>query len=100
MATDSTTLAAQAVGVPVASFANKILRMEPDQGLEALVPEAMAKAWQVFPLFVDGRTLAVAFADPSDRILVKDVERAAGRPVEVFLADKAELKAAIARHYR
>lgn len=101
MASNPTTLvAAKTGGVPLASFENKILRMEPDQGLREIIPEAMAKAWNVFPLFLDGRTLAVAFADPSDLILVKDVEKAVLRPLEVFIASREELGQAIAKHYR
>ena len=99
MATHSTTVAAAAVGVPVASFENKILRMEPDQGLRELVPEAMARSWHVFPLFLDGRTLAVAFVDPADKVLLKDVEAAVKRPVEPFVAARGQLLEAIAKHY-
>lgn len=101
MAANPTTLvAAKAVGVPLASFANNILRMEPEQGLREKIPEAMAKAWLVFPLFLDGRTLAVAFADPADLVLVKDVERTVLHPIEVFKASKEELVSAIAKYYR
>lgn len=96
----TTTVVAKAVGVPLASFENKILRMEPDQGLKEKIPEAMAKAWNVFPLFLDGRTLAVAFADPSDLVLVKDVEKTVLHPIEVFLASREELAQAIAKYYR
>lgn len=100
MAANPTTLVAAKAGVPLASFANKILRMEPEQGLKDIVPEAMAKSWLVFPLFLDGRTLAAAFADPADKVLLKDVEQATGRPLEPFLAAREELLLAIAKHYR
>lgn len=101
MAANPTTLvAAKAAGVPLASFENKILRMEPGQGLEEKIPKAMAKSWNVLPLFLDGRTLAVAFADPSDLILVKDVEKAVLHPIEVFQASREELLQAIAKSYR
>lgn len=101
MAANPTTLvAAKAAGVPFASFENKILRMEPGQGLEEKIPQAMAKAWNVLPLFLDGRTLAVAFADPSDLILVRDVEKAVLHPIEVFQASREELLQAVAKSYR
>jgi len=101
MAANPTTLvAAKAAGVPLASFENKILRIEPGQGLEEKIPAAMAKSWNVLPLFLDGRTLAVAFADPSDLILVKDVEKAVLHPIEVFKASREELAQAIAKSYR
>jgi len=96
----TTMVAAKTTGVPLASFENKVLRMEPDQGLREKIPEAMAKAWLVFPLFLDGRTLAVAFADPSDLVLVKDVEKAVLHPIEVFIASREELTQAIAKYYR
>ncbi|TBR26457.1 hypothetical protein EPO15_00095 [bacterium] len=99
-ANPSTLVAAKAAGVPLASFENKILRMEPGQGLAEKIPAAMAKAWLVFPLFLDGRTLAVAFADPSDLVLVKDVEKAVLHPIEVFSASREELLQAIAKSYR
>ena len=96
----TTMVAAKTTGVPLASFENKVLRMEPEQGLREVIPEAMAKSWLVFPLFLDGRTLAVAFADPTDLVLVRDVEKAVLRPLEVFSASKDELLQAIAKYYR
>lgn len=99
MAANTATVAAKKLGVPLASFENKVLRMEQGQGLQELVPAAMAKAWLVFPLFLDGRTLAVAFADPSDKVLVADVEKATGHKVEPFIAATEQLLLAIERHY-
>lgn len=91
---------AKAIGVPLASFANKILRMEAGQGLEALIPAGMARAWLVMPLFMDGDRLAVAAVDPSDAILLADLARFTKRPIEPFIAAEDELLLAISRHYR
>ena len=95
-----TLTAAKALGVPLASFANKILRMEPDQGLDRLIPVGMARAWLVLPLFLDGDTLAVAAVDPSDAILLADLAKFTKHPVEPFIAAEDELLLAISRAYR
>lgn len=92
--------AAEMLGLPCATVGNHILVMEAGQGLEELVPAGMARAWQVLPLFLDGDLLAVALADPSDQILIEDLARHAGHPIQPFVAGRTELAAAIEKHYR
>ncbi|MBI2362595.1 MAG: hypothetical protein HYV15_04355 [Elusimicrobia bacterium] len=92
--------AAEMLGLPCATVGNRILVMEPGQGLEDLVPAGMAEAWQVLPLFLDGDMLAVAMADPSDELLVQDLARFTKHPVQPFVAGRTELAAAIKKHYR
>lgn len=91
--------AALKLGVPVATLANKILAVSPDQGLTELIPEGMARAWLSLPLFLDGNTLAVAVADASDKILLGDLARHTRRAIQPFAASRSEILAVIAKAY-
>ncbi|MBI3299748.1 MAG: hypothetical protein HYZ75_16400 [Elusimicrobia bacterium] len=90
---------ARALGVPVATLANKILKVQSDQGLTEMIPEGMARAWLALPLFVDGTTLAVALADPSDKILIADLARHTNRTIKPFAASKTEILTAAGKAY-
>jgi type IV pilus assembly protein PilB len=88
------------LGVPYASFANKILKMEPGQDLEKLIPETFARERAVFPLFLDGETLAITMADPSDKALLDLIRLIAGQEVQPFISSRTQISAAIDASYR
>ncbi|MBI2386877.1 MAG: hypothetical protein HYV14_12850 [Elusimicrobia bacterium] len=90
---------AKQLGIPYASHANRILVMQRDQGLKAMVPEVFAREDLVLPLFIDGKVLAVAMADPTDRALIARLERDSGLDVQPFIATKKELTLAIDESY-
>jgi hypothetical protein len=54
----------------------------------------------VFPLHVQGEHLAVAMADPRERLAIKEMEAASGRTVEPWIAAEHRLAVALERHYR
>ena len=91
--------AAEMLGLPCATVGNRILVMESGQCLRQLIPAGMARAWGVMPLFLDRERLAVAMVDPSDDILIADLARVTGHPIQPFVAGRSELAAAIAKHY-
>ena len=88
------------LGVPYASFANKILKMEPGQGLEKLIPETFARKRAVLPLFMDGQTLAITMTDPSDAVLLDHIRLIARQEVQPFISSRTQILAAIDASYR
>jgi hypothetical protein len=87
------------LGVPFASFANKILKMEKGQNLETIVPESFARERLVLPLFLDGEILAVAMADPGNAALIDEIKLVSAQEVQPFISTKTELLKAIGSSY-
>lgn len=90
---------AKQLGIPYASFANKILTMQKGQGLTVMVPKDFARKDLVFPLFLDGSVLAVAMANPADQPLIERLRQASGLEIQPFIAAKQELIRAIDESY-
>ncbi|MGH2731136.1 MAG: GspE/PulE family protein, partial [Actinomycetota bacterium] len=72
-----------------------------DQSAVSLVPEATARRHNCIPIGLDedGR-LVVAMADPANVVAVDDIRALTQRDVRTVVATKADVVAAIARHYR
>lgn len=64
-----------------------------------LVPEALAKAYQLLPLREDYRRLVVATADPTNLEAEQAVGFASGRGISLVVASHAELEEAILSQY-
>ncbi|VVB73838.1 Uncharacterised protein [uncultured archaeon] len=87
-------------GVPYASFANKILKMEKGQGLEKLVPAAFAREHCVLPLFRDENFLAVAMVKPDDMVLKDTLMMLTnGMEIQPFVACRSQILRAIGEFY-
>ncbi|MBI4348145.1 MAG: hypothetical protein HY553_14995 [Elusimicrobia bacterium] len=91
--------AAKQLGVPYASRENRVLRTERSQGLERVIGERYAREHLVLPLFLDGKTLAVAMADPDDPTRLDDLRLISGWEIEPFVAAKGQLLEAIDEFY-
>lgn len=91
--------AAKVLGVPYASRENRVLEVEAAQGLERFVDERLAGELEVLPLFVDGKTLAVAMADPADEAALDRLRRVTGLELQPFVAPRGQLLAAIDSFY-
>jgi general secretion pathway protein E len=65
-----------------------------------LIPETMARKYQVVPLEIRGDTLVVAMADPENIQAIQDLEARANIEVEPVLADLQEIQDAIDRNYK
>ncbi|MFQ5826096.1 MAG: GspE/PulE family protein [Dehalococcoidia bacterium] len=65
-----------------------------------LIPEAMARKYQVIPLEIRGDALVVAMADPENILAIQDLETRANMRVESVLADPQEIQDAIDRSYK
>ncbi|MBI2789762.1 MAG: hypothetical protein HYX59_13870 [Elusimicrobia bacterium] len=90
---------AKQLGIPYASFANRILTMQKGQGLTAMVPKDIALNDLVFPLFIDGSVLAVAMANPADQALIERLRQASGLEIQPFIAVRQELIRAVEESY-
>ncbi|MBI5883087.1 MAG: hypothetical protein HZB91_08285 [Elusimicrobia bacterium] len=87
------------MGIPYASFENKILKMEHAQGLEKLIPRSFAKEHAVVPLFLDEGILAIAMANPDDLSLIQAMGEMTGRTIQPFIARDWQIFAEIERGY-
>ncbi|MDP9068806.1 MAG: type II secretion system ATPase GspE [Actinomycetota bacterium] len=67
----------------------------------ALVPEMTARRHNCIPLrFEDGNRLVLAMADPANVVALDDIRAMTKRDVRTVVATKADVVAAINRHYR
>lgn len=70
----------------------------PDVVLKRL-PAEMAKQFTVFPVAIDGKSLVVATADPTDLMTIDTLSFNAGMNVKTVLAMESDIKWAIAKYY-
>ncbi|MFC0680713.1 GspE/PulE family protein [Lysobacter korlensis] len=66
----------------------------------SLVPAGLCRRHRVLPLSIDGDSLLVAMADPTDVLALDDVRAAARMPIKQAVAESADLLAAIQRLHR
>lgn len=71
-----------------------------DASAVALVPEATARRHSCIPVGFDENVLVVAMADPANVVAVDDIRAMTKRDVRAVVATKADVLAAISRHYR
>ena len=72
-----------------------------DASAMALVPEATARRHNCLPInFDEDGRLVLAMADPANVVAVDDIRAMAKRDVRTVVATKADVVAAINRHYR
>jgi len=74
-----------------------------DQGIDpratALLPEALARKYNVVPIRRDGSRVVLAMSDPLDVVALDDVSIATGLIVSPVITTPTEVKAAIERTY-
>ncbi|QGQ96692.1 type II secretion system protein GspE [Paenibacillus psychroresistens] len=64
-----------------------------------IIPESLARRYQVIPLSKDGSKLMVAMADPLDYFAIEELRMSTGFRIEPAISSRDELQRAIARHY-
>ncbi len=75
------------------------LRREPiDSALLDLIPEDLAREYMCFPVRLEGDTLCMAVAEPSDELSAR-LARASGRRVKLLIAPMGDVKWAIDSNY-
>lgn len=76
-----------------------VLKAQPKQGLQDLVPRCFAEAHKLFPLSVEGDVLSVAMADPDDAVAVDRLRLITRCDLRTFSASPAEITRAIDDFY-
>ena len=71
----------------------------PDPAAVAKLDQATASTFSILPVRIEGNTLVVALADPSNAAVLTDVQFLANMEVRGVVADAERLKAAIAKAY-
>jgi type IV pilus assembly protein PilB len=76
-----------------------LFKYQIDPAITQIIPESMAKRYQVLPFMKEGGKLMVAMADPLDYFAIEDLRMTTGFRIEPAIATRDELTRAIARHY-
>ncbi|MET0989313.1 MAG: ATPase, T2SS/T4P/T4SS family, partial [Glaciihabitans sp.] len=71
-----------------------------DPSVVALVPASLCRRYEVLPIDRKGDTIVIAMTDPGDVMALDDVRASSRLRVSVAVAERADLLAAIDRHYR
>ncbi|KAA8997948.1 type II secretion system protein GspE [Paenibacillus spiritus] len=83
------------LGIPHVS----LFKYQIDPAITQIIPESMAKRYQVLPFMKEGSKLMVAMADPLDYYAIEDLRMSTGFKIEPAISTRDELQRAIARHY-
>ena len=92
---DLTTFLSKQYGIPTID----LYTHELDPEVSKLIPEDVAKKYQVLPVSRTGSTLVVAMADPSNIFAIDDIKFLTGYNVEPVVASDAAIKAALEKAY-
>lgn len=83
------------LGIPHVS----LFKYHIDPAITQIIPESMARRYQVIPFFKDGDRLMVAMADPLDYFAIEELRMSTGYRIEAAISSKDELQRALARYY-
>ncbi|MBI5970284.1 MAG: type IV-A pilus assembly ATPase PilB [Deltaproteobacteria bacterium] len=92
---DLTAFLSRQYGIPTIDLATQ----EIDHEVAKLIPEDVAKKYQVIPVSRTGSTLVLAMADPSNIFAIDDIKFLTGYNVEPLIASEVAIKAAIDKQY-
>ena len=87
---------ARQAGLPFA----ELLASPIDSAAVALVAPSICRRHEVLPIAVTGARLTLAMWDPGNVVALDDVRTATNLPVDVVVAERSDLRAAIDRHLR
>lgn len=96
---DIATALSKQLGIPFASAASGLLSPRKGEGLEQLVPEDFARAYQVLPLSRTLNLLTVACVNPLDLIAMDNLSRISHCEINPVVTTKDDLDRAIDRFY-
>ncbi|WCT56718.1 ATPase, T2SS/T4P/T4SS family [Paenibacillus kyungheensis] len=83
------------LGIPHVS----LFKYQIDPAITQIIPESMAKRYQVLPFMKDGSKLTVAMVDPLDYFAIEDLRMTTGFRIEPAISSRDELQRAIAHYY-
>ncbi|MDP2682124.1 MAG: type IV-A pilus assembly ATPase PilB [Deltaproteobacteria bacterium] len=92
---DLTTFLSRQYGIPSVD----LTATEIDTEIIKLIPEDVAKKYQVIPISRTGSTLIMAMADPSNIFAIDDIKFLTGYNVESVIASETAIKDAIEKYY-
>ncbi len=92
---DLTTFLSKQYGIPTIDMSS----LELDPEVAKLIPEDVAKRYQVMPVSRTGSTMVVAMADPANIYAIDDIKFLTGYNVESVVASEAAIKGAIENVY-
>ncbi|MGA8848402.1 MAG: GspE/PulE family protein [Dehalococcoidia bacterium] len=78
----------------------KLLRQMPQPEALQLIPEVMARRYNVIPLTISGRTLEVAMADPTDIFALETLSAQSRMRIKSIAATTEEIRDAIDFNYK
>jgi type IV pilus assembly protein PilB len=90
-----TKVKAEVLGVPFVDVSNKAVGID----VLSLIPEPVARRYQLIPFQLKGDVLEVAMADPLDIQAIKFIEQKSGKKIEPYLGVPAAINAAIGQQY-
>src|SRR5262245_48832165 len=73
--------------------------LDPPRAILELVPESVARENQILPLALDGETLTVATADPTNLLVRDKLSFILNKSIRFVAVPADEIRAAINRHY-
>ncbi|MEW6188392.1 MAG: type IV-A pilus assembly ATPase PilB [Thermodesulfobacteriota bacterium] len=95
---DETTLLrflAKQFGLPIID----LTRIEFDPALADLIPDNIARKYEILPISKEGTTLKLAISDPSNIFALDDLKFLTGSNIQLFLSSERQLKEALDKHY-
>jgi len=75
-------------------------RYEVESSALRLIPEAIARRWDIMPLHIEGYSLVVAMADPDNLYAIEDIRALSRMEVKALRAALLDVRGAINLHYR
>lgn len=83
------------LNIPYVTLSNYII----DQAMIELVPEEMARRYQVVPLFRIANIFTIAMVDPLNLIAIDEISLKTGLTIEPVIATEKDIKNGIAQYY-
>ena len=78
----------------------QLSRLNPEPRAISLIPEDIARKYNVVPISVIGKILTIATAEPADVLVFDDLKSITGYQIRICLADKNEVTETIEKWYR
>ena len=82
-------------GLPIIDLS----RIEFDPALADLIPDNIARKYEILPIGKEGATLKMAISDPSNIFALDDLKFLTGSNIQLFLSTEKQLKEALDKHY-
>ena len=83
------------LGIPRIDLKNYLI----DQKILSLIPESLAKKYNLIPLFMTGDTLTIATADPLNVVAMDDIRIKTKSNIEPAVATETDIKNTINQYY-